>query len=114
MKISELAEIDPTIERDFVHFGVGPFGKHGPPSSSPLDIFSGPHSAGLWLDTISDAEKLATIIRIAIKVSFALDPNEPIAALRLIPNLIGPDAFGGSDQLQKLNEWITTATNKQS
>mgnify|MGYP003386225577 CR=1 FL=1 len=107
MTIPELAEIQPQTLNGFVHFGVTHAAHQGPPNSSPLDIFSGRFSDGVWLETVDDAETLAALIRMAIKIAFAMDPHDPLAAMRLIPNLIGPDAFGGPANLQTLNQWLT-------
>lgn len=110
MNLKDLAEIVPTVEteREFVHFGPKQPGfQHGPSNVSPVDIFAGSFTGGgMWLDTVDDARALSALIRMAIKISYALDPNDPIAAMRLIPGLIGPDAFGGPDDLNNLNEWL--------
>lgn len=106
MTLLELSEIEPCTNRDFITFGQVSPGTHGPPNSSPLDIFSGRYSGGVWLNTLDDAQTLASIIRMAIQIAHALDPNEPITAMRLIPDLIGPDAFGGPDKQQRLKQWL--------
>lgn len=106
MNLQDLANIVPVTHNSVVNFAGRITDHGGPPNDSPLDIFIGPFTGGVWLDTVEDAETLAALIRMAIGVSFALDPNDPLAAMRLIPNLIGPDAFGGSEKLAKLNSWL--------
>lgn len=77
-----------------------------PTNASPVDIFAGKDHKPPWLDTINDADTLAVLMKAAIKIGHAANPDDYVEGLTSIINQVPAESFGGEDKKQSLCDWL--------